>query len=373
MLDDLQVRLELGETEFAMNEVSRQINHIRETRGNYDRQLAPRYILLGDAQVKLGESEDALESFNSALHVTRMNAGINSSAQTEVLYRVSEALLAVGDFENANRAQERAYAVLLDELGPNNPRLLPGMLNLIKWYESNRRFWAAKVLYIDAFYLADKAIPADDVRRVELARAFAVGMRNTVFPPMSGDGRFRPFSIRVPGYEEPPPGSSPPSSYAMGYMALNNVQEFVDKHAADDVEMTATAKLNLADWHQLFGRESKASRMYREIWDEMESLPALRKSVFAEPTLLYIRLPEFSTTQTEENTGIVELLLTVSYRGTVTGRISQVVEPKNDSIEFRTRVAAREARFRPALNDGKPVTTRNFLLTHYYPLPRKRP
>ena len=198
-------------------------------------------------------------------------------------------------------------------------------------------------------------------------------MRNTVFPPMDSDTRFRAFEIEVPGYEPPPPGKSPPSSYALGQRALVDVVAFVETYAPSDEETIAIANLNLADWHQLFGRESKATRMYREIWQELDSLPALRESIFGQPKLLYIRLPEFKDSADTTEFGVVELLLTVSYRGTVTGRISQVVDPPNSDIEFRTRVAAREARFRPAMHDGKPITTRDFLLTHRYPLPRQRP
>ena len=340
--------------------------------GNFAANLAEPYIVLGDAQLGLGEVEEAAQSFTSALNVTRMNKGLNSTDQLTSLYRIAGALVLLGNYQNANEAQERAYAIMLNQLGAKNPQLLPSMLTLIDWYESNRRFSAAKILYIEAIQLANRALSPDDVRQVELSRAFAAGMRNTVFPPMGGESRFRAFEVEVPGYEPPPPGKSPPSSYSLGQRALVDVVRFVEKHAPSDTESIAVAKLNLADWHQLFGRESKATRMYREIWHELDSLPSLRDSIFDEPKLLYIRLPEFQSSSDSREYGLVELLLTVSYRGTVTGRISQVVDPPNTHIEFRTRVAAREARFRPAMKEGKPVTTRDFLLTHQYPLPNRR-
>ena len=372
-LDALRERIELGEFQIAIDEVSNQINEIRNVNGNFDVRLADPYIVLGDAQLGLGEPERAVESFTSSLNVTRMNKGLNSTDQLPSLYRIAEALAAAGDYQSANESHERAYAIMLNQLGAKNPQLLPSMLKLIDWYESNRRFSAAKILYIEAVQLANRAIPTDDVRQVELSRAFAQGMRNTVFPPMDGKSRFRAFDVEVPGYEPPPPGKSPPSSYSLGQRALYNVVHFVETHAPTDQETIAIAKLNLADWHQLFGRESKATRMYREIWRELDALPALRESIFSQPKLLYIRLPEFQDSSDTTQFGVVELLLTVSYRGTVTGRISQVVDPPNTPIEFRTRVAAREARFRPAIKDGKPVTTHDFPLTHRYPLLSRRP
>lgn len=371
-LEMLRERVELGEYQFAFDEVSSQIREIRELSGNFDARLAEPYLLLGDAQLGLGEAKDAAESFTLALHVTRMNEGLSSTGQLKALYRIADAMSVLSDYQKANEAQERAYAVMLNQLGAKNPQLLPSMLTLIDWYESNRRFSAAKILYIEAIQIANRTIPTDDVRRVQLARAFAQGMRNTVFPPLDGESRYRAFEIEVPGYEPPPPGSSAPSSYALGQRALGEVVSFVETHAPNDQERIALAKLNLADWHQLFGRESKATRMYREIWSELDSIPAFRDSIFEDPQLLYIRLPEFKSSDDNAQYGIVELLLTVSYRGTVTGRISQVVEPPNTDIEFRTRVAAREARFRPAMKNGKTITTRDFPLSHHYPLPNQR-
>ena len=372
-LEELRERVVLGEYQVVIDNVSNQINEIREVNGNFDASLADPYIVLGDAQLGLGNAEDAAESFTSALNVTRMNKGLNSTDQLTSLYRIADALAVAGNYQNANKAQERAYGIMLDQLGAKNPQLLPSMLKLIDWYESNRRFSAAKILYIEAIQLANRAIPSDDVRQVELSRAFAAGVRNTVFPPMDGETRFRAFEVAVPGYEPPSPGKSPPSSYSLGQRALANVVNFIETHAPSDQKTIALAKLNLADWHQLFGRESKATRMYREIWQELVSLPALRESIFGQPKLLYIRLPEFKDSADSKEFGVVELLLTVSYRGAVTGRISQVVDPPNTDIEFRTRVAAREARFRPAMQDGKPRMTRDFLLKHRYPLPSRRP
>ena len=373
LIDEFRNRVAIGEFEYVASEMSSYINEIRTDKGNYDTRLYEPYMLLGDAQLGLEEPDDAVESFKMALHVRRMNAGLSSTDQIDALYRLSEAMVVAGDYENANKSQERAYALMLDEFGTENPHLLPSMLKLIEWYESNRRYWAAKILYLDAFKLINRVIPTEDKRRVELARSFAIGMRNTVFPPMSGAGQFRGFEIEIPGYEPPSPGTPRPSSYALGQIALTNVVDFIEKQPNYDPKELAVAKLHLADWHQLFGRESKATRLYRELWLEMAAISEFRDSIFGQPKLLYIRLPDFTDETSTESTGLVELLLTVSYRGTVTGRISQVVDPPDQSIEFRTRVAAREARFRPALDGGKPVTTRDFRLTHRYPLPSRRP
>ena len=371
-LETLQSQLAVGEYLAVANEANELIETIRAVGGSYDRRLAQPYLMLGDAQMGVGENGDAIDSFNAALNVVRMNDGLKATTQIDALYRLSDAMSSVGDYQSANIAQELAYSIMLDHYGNNDPQLLPSMLKLIEWYESNRRFSAAKILYIPAIRLAFKTIPADDPRRVDLARAFATAMRNSVFPPMDGKTRFRSFDIVIPGYEPPPPGTRPTSSYSLGQNALVEIRDFVTKSRPNDKEKNALAKLNLADWHQLFGKESQASRMYREIWEDMASLPELRAEVFDEPHILYIRLPEFPNLEADAELGVVKLLLTVSYRGTVTGRISQIVEPPNEAIEFRARVAAREARFRPALEDGKPVTTRDFELTHTYPLPKQR-
>ena len=119
--------------------------------------------------------------------------------------------------------------------------------------------------------------------------------------------------------------------------------------------------------------ESNATRTYREIWKGLESLSTVHESVFVEPKLLYIRLPAFNVSSDTSAYGVVELLLTVSYRGAATGQISQIVDPPNTDIEFRTKLAARETRIRPAKKDGKPLTSPEYLVKHHYPLLKRDP
>lgn len=368
----MRTQVEIGEFENVADSLDAYIEDWREQFGAVDMRLAEPYMLLGDAQMGMNESEDALESFNLALMITKVGRGLNSTDQVEALHRISAAHVDNGDYEKANVAQERAYALMLQQFGTDDPALLPSMFKLIDWYESNRRFIAAKILYIEAMGIARRMIPADDIKRIELARAFAKAMRNTVFPPTDDGGIFRPFGVQVPGYEPLFPAQRPPSSYVLGSTALQEVVGFTDKYHPDDLKRRAITKLNLADWHQLFGRETKAIRMYREIWDDLSVLGDLRSEIFDEPELLYIRLPNLEDTETDMDVGLVELLLTVSNRGLVTGRISQIVEPKNSHIEFRTRMAARDARFRPAFKEGRPVMTKGVLLTHRYPITKQR-
>ena len=364
-------RLAVGEYAIVANQLDSHIHDMRIDFGNFDSRLVEPYVLLGEAQLGMDQAEDAVDSFEMALSIQRATAGLNAEIQVDTLYRLSDALQEVRDYQGANINQERAYAIMLRKYGNNDTRLLPAMLKLIDWYESNRRYYAAKILYLDAIRLARTLIPPNDSRRVELARAFAIGMRNTVFPPLNDRSPFRGFDVNVPGYE-PTRGTSLPSSYSLGQTALKNVIQRLESHTDTDPKEIAIAKLQLADWHQLFGRESRSTRLYREIWAEMDSFPNLRSQIFDQPKLLYVRLPQLIDEASSDNTGLVELLLTISYRGAVTGRISQTVDPRNDTIEHFTRMAAREARFRPAFREGRPVTVKGYLLTHRYPLRRSR-
>lgn len=365
-LDQYSAQLAIGEYRQALDGVTQLISGLKAKLGTVDIQLAEPYLLLGDIHLELDAPEQALVAYDTALHIFRVHHGLNSTAQINLMYRVSNAFVDLNDYQNANEYQERAYALMLDQVGPDDPELLPSLLKLIDWYESNRRYRAAKILYIHANKLAHSLYPPHDKRHVDLARAFAKAMRNTSYPPMNMNNRFRAFDVQIPGFEPPNPYNQPPSSYSLGYRALERVVGYIEEYEDADLQKLTTAKLNLADWYQLYGRETQAIRLYREIWHDLDELPNHRNQIFDEPKLLYIRLPELEEEVTES--GLVELLLTISTRGIVTGRISQIVQPPDRSIEFSTRVAAREARFRPAIRDGKPVKTKGFLLTHRYPL-----
>ena len=367
VLERAETQIATGELKEAQIQLQAYINQERFHRGNFADSLAEPYLLLGDAQLADKNAKQAVLSYEHAWEVLRMNEGLETDTQIEALYRMSDALVEEGDYERANRVQERACEVVIQRYGINDSRSLPAMIKLIEWYESNRRFYAAKILYIEVMKIVKRDIPRTDPRWVDLGRAYARAMRNTVFPPMGGEGKFNGFEITVPGYEENPFGVPIPSSYSLGSGALNSVFEFVSDRNFDPVQQIR-AKINLADWHQLFGRDTKSTQLYREIWQELNDRPAFRSSIFDTPQLLYIRLPQVVEDESETSTGLVELLLTISYRGKVTGRISQVVDPWDRSVEHYTRVAAREARFRPAFKDGKPVTTKGYVLTHRYPI-----
>ena len=368
--DESSALLSLGEKKLVLDSANAQIEDLRVSVGRMHIQLAQPYLLRGEAQLALNQAPQAVESFQTALHVLRVNHGLNSPEQLDALYRVSEAYVELGDYQRANETQERAYALMLAQMGPNNPELLPSLLKLIDWYESNRRYRAAKVLYVQAKDLAHSVFPSDDKRHIDLKRAFAVGMRNANYPPMDAENEFRAFDVNVPGADQPVTAIRPPSSYTLGYGALKSIVELLQSQSTTDERELITAKLNLADWHQLYGRETRAIQIYREIWRDLENMQTQRTRLFAEPKLLYIRLPEYK--DDDKESGLVELLLTISNRGAVTGRISQLVDPKDSTVEFHTRIAARAARFRPAFRDGKPVTTKGVLLTHRYPLAKSQ-
>ena len=367
-LDQAAALIDLGEYQEAENRLQPILAEARGRGGNYSAKLARPLLLLGDAQLADKRPKQALDSYEHAWQVLRMNEGLASDKQTEALYRLSDVHVALGDYEAANMNQERACELIMNQYGFNDVRSLPAMLKLIEWYESNRRFSAAKLLYLRVIGIVNHYMLEDDPRRVDLGRAFARSMRNTVFPPMSGAGEFHPFSISVPGYEEPPFGEPPPSSYSLGYRALNRVLDFMVDSGEYPPNQITIAKLNLADWNQLFGRVAQSTRLYREIWNDLEDNTELRSQIFESPQLLYIRLPQYEPPASNRRSGLVELLLTVSYQGKVIGRISQEVVPRNKTIEHRTRMAARAARFRPAFKNGRPITTKRFIYMHEYPL-----
>jgi len=102
-------------------------------------------------------------------------------------------------------------------------------------------------------------------------------------------------------------------------------------------------------------------------------VPQLRDRTFSEPKLLYIALPVVSNpNESELPLGHVDLMLTISEHGRVVGRKTHSVQPRNDVIEHRVRVAARGARFRPAFKNAQPVRAQNVEFTHHYPIGRSR-
>lgn len=365
-LADLRVRLAVGEfAELAVG-AERLIAEIESEVGRYHPALSEPLTLLGDARSRQGDPAGALEAYDRAKHVVRLDDGVQGLAQVPLLYREAAAFVELGDRPSANDRHEFAYSLRARTYGEDDPRLIPGIRQLIDWYLYNYKFRASQVLYAQLIGIAEEHYPPGDRRMVELLKGYADTYRQRRFGTrMPGRGG---FSAWPPGHPKDPPWYRK-SSFRRGRQALGDVLELTQKTPGMSDTEVASAMVAVADWNLLHYEYGIAMSYYRRAWALLETDDATREAVFEKPTALYLRLPQDPTHESEHlgtpQDGVVQLALTVTHRGDVIGRKTLRAEPYN-LMEFKLRKAAKQARYRPAFEDGNPVARRGLKLEFKY-------
>lgn len=100
--------------------------------GPYEYRLAQELLGLGSTLQQLGEHQRALEIFERANHVNRINQGLFNLEQSSIIEKEIESYLALGDLTAANDRQEYLFYVQKKALG-EGADLLPALTALAEW------------------------------------------------------------------------------------------------------------------------------------------------------------------------------------------------------------------------------------------------
>ena len=360
----LESQLEIGEFEDASIQAEQWL--ATQDSDGYDVSLARPFMLLGDARMGMRDPAGAIEAYDRSRHITRLATGIQGTDQLPLLYREAAAFSALGDDVTANDRQEFAFDISRREYGASDPRHMIGTYRLLHWYRHHYKYLSAHELFEQLLAITREQLPHGDPLHLRMLREHAELFRHRVFGRRTlGRGRF----------PATPPGLLPHryrrnvSSFREARNALREVVDIQESNPlATDGEL-ATALLDFADWHLMFGDYPTAVRHYRRIWELLESDPNRRTKLFDKPTPLFQPLPSDPGYRLRragiQRDGVVHLALTVTHRGRVIGSKSLEVTPRN-IMEFRVRKAAKRSRYRPAFQDGEPVKVRGHPLRYVY-------
>lgn len=360
------LREQLESREFANVAVQAE-NWIAQTEtihSRYDIALAQPLVLLGDARMGLNDPIGALEAYDRAKHLVRLSDGIQGTQQLDILYREIAAFSALGEWTEANQRHELAYDISRRAFGADDRRHLGDAYRLLRWYRHHHKIIAAHVVLeqlIDTVRSEGEKEPL-----IRLLRERASLWRQSRFSRRkAGRGHFAawpPGVRRLPPWQEFFP-------FREGRDALGEIVALHEEPSDSSDDDLATALLEYADWHLLFGDYATSVQHYRRVWQLLDENPNRRASIFKEPTPLFLPLPRDPgnrrTPLGGSQDGVVQLALTVTHRGKVVGRKTLRAEPRT-IMEHRVRIAARKARYRPAFREGNPVKIKGHPLEFTY-------
>jgi tetratricopeptide (TPR) repeat protein len=238
------------------------IDAIERETSRYDRSLAQPLMLLGDALSGQGKYAEALPTYERARHVIRVNDGLHSPEQVDVLYREASALAALGDIEEANGRQEYAYETLFRNHDKYDAALVPGVLRLAAWYEQTLNLFAARQLYEYAALIETRAHGEMDPGLIPPLQGVARTYREERFP-----------AYRVPQAEEAL-GMSGPGGFPTNdrQITINRFGDGERRRWCGSCALrrptnatpldVALAEMDLADWYLLFDNDARATTIY---------------------------------------------------------------------------------------------------------------
>ena len=314
---------------------------------------------LGATQLAIGRPDMAKASFQRAVHVSHVNDGPHNLNQIEVLESMAEIYLAVGEHKEALDIQEMMYSIEARKLEPYSLDILPALEKQARWqhrlqlYDRERVTWRKFISVIERHY------GKKDLRLI---------------PPLTSLGKSYLFITPIE-YD-----MQPEVSVSSGETYLKRANRIAENNPESNWQILQQTLLALGDYYVLSGRPNRASRTYKELWsmlsgdeerlnDRYEHLEKLNllQNVFPPKYYRSEAIDQKFPNEDDYETGTVSFVFMVS----VSGRASNFVHvetqpPEFEDMQERVRRNLRHIVYRPRLEEGTLVVTRDVIFTHEF-------
>lgn len=367
----------------AIKHYKKVANQLESSGGVYEVQLSEILLGLGESYQALNMHTEAVAAFNRSLHINRVNSGLYSLNQLNVLEQLIKSNTALKDWENVDKNYHYLYWLNKRNYGDNDPKLLPTIDRLGRWhlhaYTSSLDEQPFRHL-LEADHLYDKAISlielqlgsmhpnllnalygtaltnyqiAAHVSNSEDIDEIRYGLRNA---SASRSQRFL--------QEEFARQDMMLRSYAKGKKSMLRIVDIYNNNQDLPKDGHALALTHLGDWYLLFNKRNSAAKSYDEAYKLMSENEDTKKEIdsfFSHPRILpTIKLPveEDPDTEIKENPSYVVAMFNVSPTGRA--RNIEIVEsnPVDDtSIKRKAKKSIASSKFRPRFENGIPVET----------------
>lgn len=358
------------------NEYLDAIDLIEADFGPYATELSDLYLGLGQTLVENGDFELARDAFHRGVMVVRVNSGPNSPDQTNHLYLIANIELILGDMDAADDILHNIYLINTTYYDENAPELLPVLERIYQWYYLTRPPGLDDTDLVDyerSIDLAEQMAQINEVTKGLGHPDTAAAYRRL------GETEFHTYryltnpndeTLRLLGSEATDwsNDSSPRKHYSAGRKAYDKYLETVLANESYTPLDQAEALANFADWCMSFGKNNTAREFYGQAYQvlaQSEKYAEYADSYMGQPKPAQFFIPHtgFLEEVPPELTGVnLDVSLTVTNYGDV--RSVEVLNPPEGLSEdnlWRIKKYVLNIPFRPAMKEGKVVTTRDFI------------
>jgi len=351
-----------------------QIQLLKETEDAFSERLGESYLSYGRVLMQAGRTDEARKMLVNALHITKINHGVNAIEQRPILRELFELNFALSNFEDTEDNLQRI--IWLEKKIPDN----------------NDNYSYDLVVRLGNFYL-DQYLNEPSISELSLHRLNKSTRYLSYALNRYGD---RPLSEVLLPYGElalahhlksriqsDVDRSFYQDTRQRSYTDLNRVQDRSSKRLSSfgrsesylksylkkakdekDLVNTLRALLGLGDLNLMSGRQNAAQNYYDLAWTGAQHLPLDHPIVtsFDNP----VKLPSFvfsvirEPIQTDRNFETIPVSVTIDETGRVKRVAREALIDVTTSKTNRARRIAKRARFRPAIDNGKLIASKDF-------------
>lgn len=311
---------------------------------------------LGAAQLGIGRPDQATKTFNRAAHITHVNEGPHNLDQVEILESLAEAHLRMADSKQALKILDRIHILNVRSFEQNPMGLLPSLMNRATWQHRAGYYEDERASYRRAIQIVEAGAGKNDPLLIEPLRRLG---KSYYFISTSPTAR-QQYGLTSAG--------------AMYFKRAVRIAE-----RTEDLNWTelATTKLDLADHYIHNEAQSRARKLYREVWEYLstdDERLAARAEWLEQPKPLWTNdLPSYagglegsSTKRAHLLVGKITVDYTVSARGRVRNLRSEAIPPEFTDMQRMVHREIRGRTYRPKIEDASPVPAEGLEFVHTF-------
>ncbi|MEM1155057.1 MAG: hypothetical protein AAGI44_13035 [Pseudomonadota bacterium] len=356
--------------------LSNKISSEELQQGAYSAGLIPDLQELGAAHFQTGRYRDAIAAYAKAIHLLRVNEGLNTISQAGLVEQVIEAHLQMGDTVAADKQQSYLFRIRQRAYPSGSAEMLVATQQFADWQRAAYISELDRYKYpriVDLFDLYDKGV--NDIASEK------GGLSRDILPYLQGKLKVHYLLSNYSGEREDGMRISInqnddidlPSlkklrfkrfhdgNYRYGKQTIQKMRDILTNDPETRPGDLATAQLALADWYQWHHHYAEALQAYKVAWEMMSVSPRdqdLLVSSFAEPLELPEEVVFHPGRMAVRRSNVAEVTIRFGVSRLGEAKDIQVVSPsseENQPAVTRAHKYLRDMRFRPRLVDGEAV------------------
>ena len=313
---------------------------------------------LGAAQLEGGRPDLALQTFTRAIHITHVNKGPHNMDQIEILESLAEANVRLGEIEDAREMHDKIYLLHRRRYEDDQLALIPSLMRRAEWQHRAGYIVDEQATYRRAIRIIETSASKDDIRLIEPLTKLG---ESYFFTDLHGEQAMYQSAVS-------------------GEIYFKRALKIAESNPKSNWTTATNSRLSLADYFMMMGNLSRAQKLYKQIWESLSSEETkllFRDEIFGRAVPLNDRpIPEFASdagpellaTPSEE---FLQGSVTVSFSITDRGRVTEmepveVIPAEFTDMEKRVHREVRGRLYRPRFEEAEPVETTDEVFTHLF-------